>query len=245
MSPHVDTAVRLPGNGVIGGEFGAGKARTMANFQLPPASNQASKEMSAETGDLSLVRRVQAGERAAYDLLVLKYQHKVVKLVLRYVRNPADAEDVAQEAFIKAYRALPNFRGDSAFYTWLYRIAINTAKNALVSRERNPTGYELDAHPADDGSDMSGKLKDPDTPEGLALSDEIRNIVNAAIGALPEDLRTAIVLRELEGLSYEEIATSMKCPVGTVRSRIFRAREAIDGRLREVFDGGLGRTQEL
>jgi len=201
--------------------------------------------MSVAAADLSLVRRVQAGERAAYDLLVLKYQHKVVKLVMRYVRNPADAEDVAQEAFVKAYRALPQFRGDSAFYTWLYRIAINTAKNALVSRDRLPVGYELDAPGHEDSADMSGRLRDPDTPEGLALSEEIRNIVHAAIGALPEDLRTAIMLRELEGLSYEEISTAMNCPVGTVRSRIFRAREAIDGKLREVFDGGLGRTQEL
>ena len=213
----------------------------MANFRLPPPP----PPMSVENGDLSLVRRVQAGERAAYDLLVLKYQHKVVKLVMRYVRNPADAEDIAQEAFIKAYRALPQFRGDSAFYTWLYRIAINTAKNALVSRDRNLGAYEIDAHGPDEGSEMASRLRDPDTPEGLALSDEIRDIVHAAIGALPDDLRTAIMLRELEGLSYEEIATTMNCPVGTVRSRIFRAREAIDGRLREVFDGGLGRTQEM
>ena len=228
----------------------------MPNFQLPPGSDSTHERagdassaevspMSVAAADLSLVRRVQAGERAAYDLLVLKYQHKVVKLVMRYVRNPADAEDVAQEAFVKAYRALPQFRGDSAFYTWLYRIAINTAKNALVSRDRLPVGYELDAPGHEDSADMSGRLRDPDTPEGLALSEEIRNIVHAAIGALPEDLRTAIVLRELEGLSYEEISTAMNCPVGTVRSRIFRAREAIDGKLREVFDGGLGRTQEL
>ena len=256
MKLEFGAAVRLTGAGLSGGEFGAGKARTVANFQMQRGSERSHAasgaapgstlmDMSADAGDLSLVRRVQAGERAAFDLLVLKYQHKVVKLVMRYLRNPADAEDVAQEAFIKAFRALPQFRGDSAFYTWLYRIAINTAKNALVSRERNPVGYELDAHSSDEGSDMSSRLKDPDTPEGLALSDEIRNIVQAAIGRLPEDLRTAIVLRELEGLSYEEIAVSMKCPVGTVRSRIFRAREAIDGRLREVFDGGLGRTQEL
>jgi RNA polymerase sigma-70 factor, ECF subfamily len=228
----------------------------MPNFQLPPGSDSTheragdpssaeSAPMSVAAADLSLVRRVQAGERGAYDLLVLKYQHKVVKLVMRYVRNPADAEDVAQEAFVKAYRALPQFRGESAFYTWLYRIAINTAKNALVSRERLPVGYELDAPGHEDNADMSGRLRDPDTPEGLALSEEIRNIVHAAIGALPEDLRTAIVLRELEGLSYEEISTAMSCPVGTVRSRIFRAREAIDGKLREVFDGGLGRMQEL
>jgi len=201
--------------------------------------------MVADASDLSLVRRVQRGERGAYDLLVLKYQHKVVKLVMRYLRNPAVAEDVAQEAFVKAYRALPQFRGDSAFYTWLYRIAINTAKNALAARDRNPVSYELDVHGSDDSSDMIGRLKDPETPEGLALTEEIRDTVNHAIGELPEDLRTAIVLRELEGMSYEEIAASMDCPVGTVRSRIFRAREAIDRRLREVFDGGLGRTEEL
>jgi RNA polymerase sigma-70 factor (ECF subfamily) len=201
--------------------------------------------MGPDASDLSLVRRVQRGERGAYDLLVLKYQHKVVKLVMRYLRNPADAEDVAQEAFVKAYRALPQFRGDSAFYTWLYRIAINTAKNALAARDRNPVSYELDLQNTDDSSDMVGRLKDPETPEGLALTEEIRDTVNHAIEELPEDLRIAIVLRELEGMSYEEIAASMDCPVGTVRSRIFRAREAIDRRLREVFDGGLGRTEEL
>ena len=156
--------------------------------------------MGPDASDLSLVQRVQRGERSAYDLLVLKYQHKVVKLVMRYLRDPADAEDVAQEAFIKAYRALPQFRGDSAFYTWLYRIAINTAKNALAARDRNPVSYELDMHNGDDSTDMVSRLKDPETPEGLALTEEIRNTVNAAIDALPEDLRTAIVLRELEGL---------------------------------------------
>jgi len=201
--------------------------------------------MSADESDLSLVRRVQRGDKGAFDALVRKYQHKVVKLVMRYVRNPAEAEDVAQEAFIKAYRALPQFRGDSAFYTWLYRIAINTAKNAVVSRERSPIEYDLDAQNSDDSYDMQGRLKDSETPEGLVLTDEIRSTVNSAIDALPEDLRTAIVLRELEGLSYEEIAASMGCPVGTVRSRIFRAREAIDKRLREVFEGGLGRAEEL
>src|SRR6201994_1083099 len=184
--------------------------------------------MSADVSDLSLVRRVQGGDKGAFDALVRKYQHKLVKLVMRYVRNPAEAEDIAQEAFIKAYRALPQFRGDSAFYTWLYRIAINTAKKALVSRERHPVAYEIDAHSHEEGADLSGRLRAPDTPEGLALSEEIRDIVQAAIAALPEDLRAAIVLRELEGLSYEEIAATMQCPVGTVRSRIFRAREAID-----------------
>ncbi|HKZ74925.1 MAG TPA: RNA polymerase sigma factor RpoE [Steroidobacteraceae bacterium] len=201
--------------------------------------------MSADVSDLSLVRRVQRGDKGAFDALVLKYQHKVVKLVMRYVRNPVDAEDVAQEAFIKAYRALPQFRGDSAFYTWLYRIAINTAKNALVSRDRSPVEFDLDLQNPDESYDMHARLKDSATPEALALADEIRAIVDSAIEALPEDLRTAIVLRELEGLSYEEIATAMECPVGTVRSRIFRAREAIDRRLREVFEGGLGRAEEL
>jgi len=199
----------------------------------------------ADTSDLSLVRRVQRGDKGAFDALVLKYQHKVVKLVMRYVRNPAEAEDVAQEAFIKAYRALPQFRGESAFYTWLYRIAINTAKNAVVSRDRSPVEFDLDSQNSDESYDMQGRLKDSETPEGLVLTDEIRSTVNAAIDALPEDLRTAIVLRELEGLSYEEIAAAMGCPVGTVRSRIFRAREAIDRRLREVFEGGLGRAEEL
>ncbi len=201
--------------------------------------------MGADVSDLSLVRRVQRGDKGAFDVLVLKYQHKLVKLVTRYVRNPAEAEDIAQEAFIKAYRALPQFRGDSAFYTWLYRIAINTAKNAVVSRDRNPVDYDLDRDSIDESYDMQGRLKDSETPEGLVLTDEIRQTVNAAIEELPEDLRTAIVLRELEGLSYEQIAASMGCPVGTVRSRIFRAREAIDHRLREVFEGGLGRTEEL
>jgi len=203
--------------------------------------------MSADASDLSLVRRVQRGDKGAFDVLVLKYQHKLVKLVMRYVRNPAEAEDIAQEAFIKAYRALPQFRGDSAFYTWLYRIAINTAKNAVVSRDRSPIEFNVDrsSTDSDESYDMQGRMKDSETPEGLVLTDEIRSTVNAAIDALPEDLRTAIVLRELEGLSYEEIAAAMACPVGTVRSRIFRAREAIDRRLREVFEGGLGRTEEL
>jgi RNA polymerase sigma-70 factor (ECF subfamily) len=201
--------------------------------------------MSADASDLSLVRRVQRGDKGAFDALVLKYQHKLVKLVMRYVRNPAEAEDIAQEAFIKAYRALPQFRGDSAFYTWLYRIAINTAKNAVVSRDRSPVEYDLDRSNTDESYDMQGRMKDSETPEGLVLTDEIRSTVNAAIDSLPEDLRTAIVLRELEGLSYEEIAVAMACPVGTVRSRIFRAREAIDRRLREVFEGGLGRAEEL
>ncbi len=201
--------------------------------------------MSAEESDLVLVKRVQRGDKSAFDLLVRKYQHKVVKLVLRYVRNPAEAEDIAQEAFIKAYRALPQFRGDSAFYTWMYRIAINTAKNSLASRDRSPIAYDLDLTDPEESHSVQTKLQDPDTPEGMALTEEIRGIVNSAIEGLPEELKTAIVLRELDGLSYEEIAAAMECPVGTVRSRIFRAREAIDKRLREVFEGGLGRTEEM
>ena len=201
--------------------------------------------MTTEESDLVLVKRVQRGDKSAFDLLVRKYQHKVVKLVLRYVRNPAEAEDIAQEAFIKAYRALPQFRGDSAFYTWMYRIAINTAKNSLASRDRSPIAYDLDLTDPEESHSVQARLQDPDTPEGMALTEEIRGIVNSAIDALPEELKTAIVLRELDGLSYEEIAAAMECPVGTVRSRIFRAREAIDKRLREVFEGGLGRTEEM
>jgi RNA polymerase sigma-70 factor (ECF subfamily) len=201
--------------------------------------------VTVEESDLVLVKRVQRGDKSAFDLLVRKYQHKVVKLVLRYVRNPAEAEDIAQEAFIKAYRALPQFRGDSAFYTWMYRIAINTAKNSLASRDRSPIAYDLDLTDPEESHSVQTKLQDPDTPEGMALTEEIRGIVNSAIEGLPEELKTAIVLRELDGLSYEEIAAAMECPVGTVRSRIFRAREAIDKRLREVFEGGLGRTEEM
>jgi RNA polymerase sigma-70 factor (ECF subfamily) len=200
--------------------------------------------MNVDTGDLGLVQRVQRGDKSAFDLLVRKYQHKVIKLVTRYMRDPADAEDVAQEAFIKAYRALPQFRGDSAFYTWLYRIAINTAKNAIVSRDRSPVDFDLDMQNIEESNSMQARLADPETPLSLLQTEEIRTTVNQAIEALPEDLRTAIVLRELEGLSYEEIAQAMECPVGTVRSRIFRAREAIDRRLSEVFEGGLGRAEE-
>jgi RNA polymerase sigma-70 factor, ECF subfamily len=201
--------------------------------------------MSVDTGDLGLVQRVQKGDKTAFDLLVRKYQHKVVKLVTRYLRDPSEAEDVAQEAFIKAYRAIPQFRGDSAFYTWLYRIAINTAKNAIVSRDRSPVEFDLDLQSVEESNSMQRRLADAETPESLLQTEEIRTTVNQAIEALPEDLRTAIVLRELEGLSYEDIALAMDCPVGTVRSRIFRAREAIDKRLSEVFEGGLGRAEEL
>ncbi|WP_129778750.1 RNA polymerase sigma factor RpoE [Peristeroidobacter soli] len=186
--------------------------------------------------DQELVRRVQAGDQTAFNLLVLKYQHRVLKLVGRFVNDQAEAEDVAQEAFLKAYRALASFRGDSAFYTWLYRIAINTAKNALVSQRRRPVDFDLDLQDPEQ-YDRHAKLKEVDTPEGVLLTDEIRAVVEEAMEQLPEDLRTAIVLRELEGLSYEEIAEAMDCPVGTVRSRIFRAREAIDKKLKPLLDG--------
>ncbi len=185
--------------------------------------------------DQELVVRVQKGEKRAFDLLVLKYQHKVVNLISRYIRDSSEVYDVAQEAFIKAYRALPQFRGESAFYTWMYRIAINTAKNYLVSQGRKLPSIDIDAQDAEQFEGESG-LKDNDTPERIALKDEIEATVLKAIEDLPEDLRTAITLRELEGLSYEEIAETMQCPVGTVRSRIFRAREAIDKRLQPLLD---------
>jgi RNA polymerase sigma-70 factor (ECF subfamily) len=191
--------------------------------------------MGRKSNDQALVERVQRGDKAAFDVLVARYQHKVVKLIMRYVKDQAEALDVAQEAFIKAYRAMPRFRGDSAFYTWLYRIAINTAKNHLVAARRRPLNYDLDIQDPEQ-YDMQARLKDVDTPEAALLSEEIRETVNRAIEGLPEDLRTAIMLRELEGMSYEEIATTMECPVGTVRSRIFRAREAIDKRLKPLLD---------
>jgi RNA polymerase sigma-70 factor (ECF subfamily) len=191
--------------------------------------------MSERQVDQRLVVKVQKGDKTAFDVLVLKYQHKVIKVIMRYVRDPSEAMDVAQEAFLKAYRAMPRFRGDSAFYTWLYRIAINTAKNHLVAARRRPLDYDLDPQDPDQ-YDMQGRLSDGDTPEGLVLSEEIKDTVNRAIQNLPEDLRTAIILREVEGMSYEEIAQTMECPVGTVRSRIFRAREAIDKKLRPLLD---------
>jgi len=190
--------------------------------------------LTGKPSDQTLVERSQAGDRRAFDLLVLKYQHKIVQLVGRYVRDPTEAMDVAQEAFIKAYRALPTFRGDSAFYTWLYRIAINTAKNYLVAARRRPVDYDLDLQDPEQ-YDVQVRLKDTDTPEGLLLTNEIRHTVEKAISQLPEDLRTAIILRELEGMRYEEIAQAMDCPVGTVRSRIFRAREAIAKRLQPLL----------
>lgn len=185
--------------------------------------------------DQELVVRVQKGDKRAFDLLVRKYQHKVVNLISRYIRDHSEVYDVSQEAFIKAYRALPQFRGESAFYTWMYRIAINTAKNYLVARGRKMPSIDIDAQDAEQFQGESG-LKDNDTPEHNVLKDEIEATVLKAIEDLPEDLRTAITLRELEGMSYEEIAEAMQCPVGTVRSRIFRARESVDKRLKPLLD---------
>ncbi|ABV35753.1 RNA polymerase, sigma-24 subunit, ECF subfamily [Shewanella sediminis HAW-EB3] len=191
--------------------------------------------MSGQISDQQLVERVQQGDKNAFNLLVQKYQNKVMSLIARYVRNQADVADVAQEAFIKAYRALPNFRGESAFYTWLYRIAVNTAKNHLVAQGRRAPANDIDAEEAEyyDGSDA---LKEFASPERLMLSDEIQKVVFDTLDTLPEELKMAISLRELDGMSYEEIANVMDCPVGTVRSRIFRAREAIDKKLQPLLE---------
>jgi len=192
--------------------------------------------MSERDIDQKLVERAQAGDRHAFELLVAKYQRKLGRLLSRFIRDHAEVEDVAQEAFIKAYRALPSFRGDSAFYTWLYRIGINTAKNYLVAQGRRaPTSTDFDADEAE-GFEDADQLRDINTPESLLQSKQIGETVNAAIESLPEELRTAIVLREIEGLSYEEIAEAMNCPIGTVRSRIFRAREAVAAKLRPLLD---------
>ncbi len=192
--------------------------------------------MSERDVDQQLVERAQRGDKQAFGLLVEKYQRKLARLISRLVRDPGEVEDVTQEAFVKAYRALPSFRGDSAFYTWLYRIGINTAKNYLVAmRRRAPTSTEVEAEEAE-GYDGGELLREISTPESLLLTKEIAGTVNQAIEALPEELRSAIQLRELEGMSYEEIAKLMDCPVGTVRSRIFRAREAIAERLKPLLD---------
>ncbi len=191
--------------------------------------------MTSREADQQLVERVQRGDKKAFDLLVLKYQQKVVNLVSRFVRDPAEALDVTQEAFIKAYRALPKFRGDSAFYTWLYRIASNTAKNHLATQGRRPPSDDVEAETAEQ-LDVGVRLKEYATPEHMLLEAEIAETIRAAVDDLPEELRVAITLRELEGLSYEEIAQAMDCPIGTVRSRIFRAREAIDNRLKPLLE---------
>ena len=191
--------------------------------------------MSDREIDQQLVTRAQSGDKLAFGLLVEKYQRKLARLLSRFIRDPAEVEDVTQEAFIKAYRALPAFRGDSAFYTWLYRIGINTAKNYLMAMGRRaPTSTEVEAEEAE-GFDEGEQLRDINTPESVLLSNEIAATVNSTIEQLPEELRTAIQMREIEGMSYEDIAKAMNCPIGTVRSRIFRAREAIAGQLRPLL----------
>ncbi len=188
----------------------------------------------SEDLDQDLVRRVQQGDKSAFDLLVIKYQHKIVHLVNRYVKDPSEAQDVAQDTFIKAYKALGEFRGESAFYTWLYRIAINTAKNYLLSRSRRHSDYEVDMQDAEQ-IENAPQLKDIETPENQLMNDQIIQVIKSAIEKLPEEMRIAIMLREFEGMSYEEIAEAMDCPIGTVRSRIFRAREAIDEKLNPLL----------
>jgi RNA polymerase sigma-70 factor (ECF subfamily) len=191
--------------------------------------------MSDREIDRQLVQRAQRGDKRAFELLVEKYQRKLARLLSRFIRDPAEVEDVTQEAFIKAYRALPAFRGDSAFYTWLYRIGINTAKNYLMAMGRRaPTSTEVEAEEAE-GFDEGEQLRDINTPESLLLSNEIAETVNSTIEKLPEELRKAIQMREIEGMSYEDIAQAMNCPIGTVRSRIFRAREAIAEQLRPLL----------
>jgi len=189
--------------------------------------------------DQQLVLRAQQGDRRAFDLLVIKYQHRVLRLVGRFVRDQDQAFDLAQEAFIKAYRALANFRGESAFYTWLYRIAVNTAKNQLVATAREGYSVSLNSGGGDESDEALPEpeaLRDHATPEDMAASQELEQEIRAAISALPEDLRTALTLREMEGLSYEDIAVVMNCPIGTVRSRIFRAREAVEERIKPLLD---------
>lgn len=192
--------------------------------------------MGENNVDQALVKRVQGGDKKAFDILVLKYQRKIISLVSRFVRDHSEAQDVAQETFLKAYRALPKFKGESAFYTWLYRIAINTAKNFLVAQDRRPPTDDVDATEAEQY--VGASMNELDTPERLLQTDEIKLTIHNAIMNLPEDLRVAITLRELEGMSYEEIAQAMSCPVGTVRSRIFRAREAIDQELKPLLGNG-------
>lgn len=190
--------------------------------------------MSLDVTDQQLVERVQRGDKQAFNLLVLKYQHKVTSLVSRYVKHPGDVADVAQEAFIKAYRAIAGFRGDSAFYTWLYRIAVNSAKNYITSQARKVAVNDIEVSDAE-FFDSADALRVNSSPENLMMSDQVKEVIFATIDKLPTDLKTAITLREIDGMSYEEIADIMECPVGTVRSRIFRAREAIDTNLKPII----------
>jgi len=210
-------------------------ARTLRHTIFPVFAGKGAARMGGQHVDQELVTRVQKGDKRAFDILVGKYQHKIIKLVSRYIRDPSEAMDVTQEAFIKAYRALARFRGDSAFYTWLYRIAVNTAKNHIVAQGRRPPDSDIDA---EDAVQFEGEssLKENASPEQMVMKEELEQAIYTAIEALPEDLRTAITLREMDGLSYEEIAQAMDCPVGTVRSRIFRAREAIDMKLKPLLE---------
>ena len=194
--------------------------------------------MTASDTDKQLVQRAQRGDLRAFDLLVLKYQGRIAALVSRYVSDAGEVEDVTQEAFIKAYRALGKFRGDSAFYTWLYRIAANTAKNHLVAKGRRP-GADATIEDAE-GFDEGGMLSESASPEALAMGGELAEVVESALNALPDELKAALMLREFDGLSYDDIADVLGCPVGTVRSRIFRAREAVDQRMKEQISGGSG-----
>jgi len=213
----------------------ATKKQLVVKNQVQQVNSGGQARMGEREIDQALIERVQQGDKKAFDILVMKYQIRIIKLVSRFVRNADDAQDVAQEAFIKAYRALKNFRGDSAFYTWMYRIAINTAKNHLVSSSRKATTSAVDAQEAEqyDGADW---LREYATPEKELMASEIKQVIYTSIAALPEDLKEAITLREMEGLSYEDIAAVMDCPIGTVRSRIFRAREAIDKELKPLLD---------
>ena len=238
--PFIRPQALLPGAKT--GFVGESPAIGMPSFALMPGitasapikrpENEGRGPMSDREVDQLLVERVQRGDKKAFELLVLKYQRKLQRLLSRVIRDPSEVEDVAQEAFIKAYRALPNFRGDSAFYTWLYRIGINTAKNYLISQGRRaPTSTEYDSEEAETFEDAYG-LRDINTPEAQLMTKQIAQTVNATIDSLPAELKTAITLREIDGLSYEEIAQIMDCPIGTVRSRIFRAREAVAEKLR-------------
>ena len=211
------------------------RASNKVSVSEPLIAPGAKKPLSDKEIDMALVERVQRGDKSAYDLLVLKYQHKIGHLVSRYVHDAHESQDVTQEAFIKAYRGLKNFRGDSAFYTWLYRIAINTAKNHLVTMSRKISDTGIDAADAEQ-YDSGSALRDNATPERVMVTDQIARVIQDSIEALPDDLRTAIRLREFEGMSYEDIAQAMDCPIGTVRSRIFRAREAIDNNLEPLLE---------
>jgi len=218
------------------GDLPAGSSLRMPIRGEPQQNFGVHGEVSEANVDQLLVERVQKGDKRAFDLLIQKYQHRIVSLVSRYVSDPAEAQDVAQEAFIKAYRAVKRFRGESAFYTWLYRIAINTAKNWIVAKNRRPPSADIDAGEAEQYA-ISDRLRENATPESELLREEIEKTVFDTIARLPDDLRTAIILREMDGMSYEEIAITMECPIGTVRSRIFRAREAIDEKLKPLIGG--------